>query len=63
MSALAQDRNPAAEAPVIHVLIVDDETAVREAYRDTLMPKAPSGAASEMANMRAQLFGDRKSVV
>ena len=43
MSALAQDRNPAAEAPVIHVLIVDDETAVREAYRDTLMPKAPSG--------------------
>jgi len=57
MSALAQDRNPAAEAPVIHVLIVDDETAVREAYRDTLMPKAPSGAASEMANMRAQLFG------
>jgi diguanylate cyclase len=57
MSALAQETSPAVEAPPIHVLIVDDEAAVREAYRDTLMPKTPSGAATEMANLRAQLFG------
>ena len=56
MSAHAQESTPA-EAPPIHVLIVDDEGAVREAYRDTLMPKAPTVAATEMASLRAQLFG------
>ncbi|MBK6672433.1 MAG: EAL domain-containing protein [Proteobacteria bacterium] len=57
MSALAQDNRPAAETESLHVLVVDDEAAVREAYRDTLVTRAPSGAATEMANLRAQLFG------
>ena len=34
---------------------------MREAYRDTLMPKAPSGAATEMASLRAQLFGAKSA--
>lgn len=59
MSAQVQEKTSPAEALPIHVLIVDDEAAVRDAYRDTLMPKAPSGAATEMANLRAQLFGKK----
>jgi diguanylate cyclase (GGDEF)-like protein len=61
MNALAQETRQVAETLPIHVLIVDDEAAVREAYRDTLLPKAPSGAANEMANLRAQLFGGRNA--
>ena len=57
MSSVAQDVSQSPEVRPIHVLVVDDEVAVRDAYRDTLSPKAPSGAASEMANLRAQLFG------
>ena len=61
MNALAQETRQIAETHPIHVLIVDDEATVREAYRDTLLPKAPSGAANEMANLRAQLFGGRNA--
>jgi diguanylate cyclase (GGDEF)-like protein len=58
----ARNEAPASEPAPIHVLIVDDELPVREAYRDTLAPKAATGTAEELASLRSQLFGARTQV-
>jgi diguanylate cyclase (GGDEF)-like protein len=59
MNPLARSEAPSSEPAPIHVLIVDDELPVREAYRDTLAPKPATGTAGELASLRSQLFGAR----
>ncbi len=41
----------------IRVLVADDEPGVRESYRDILDAPTPRAGASDLADMRARLFG------
>jgi diguanylate cyclase (GGDEF)-like protein len=54
---------PIAETPrqLIRVLVVDDEPTIRESYRDILQGASQGPANTGLNDMRARLFGARKS--
>jgi diguanylate cyclase (GGDEF)-like protein len=45
----------------IRILIADDESAIRDSYRDILQPKNSASAGRNLDDMRARLFGTHKT--
>lgn len=45
---------------IIHILVADDEPAIRESYREILQPRNAEPANNSLDDMRARLFGASK---
>lgn len=56
-------RTVTSSARPIRVLVADDEATIRDSYRDILQPRDVTPGAGGLQEMRARLFGNKKTAV